>query len=405
MSDKLNPEKEIQDNMPVHVSGTAAVVDWAQAVKTGTAAKNARDAIIKNLLSRGSDFNTIPGCGTKPTLLKPGAEKIADALGLYDEYEIIEKTEDWDKPLFYYKYRCVLKQRGSNMIIATGIGSCNSWESKYRWRKVFAWDATENDKNIAIRTEMRKKKSGQGTYPVYVIPNDDIFTQLNTIDKMAQKRAKVAATLNLGFSEMFTQDIEDNPESYGGYEETEPTISKNEPAKSSPKSFDPTELEPGSTEWYCEDFRKQFNEAKSNEQLEDISNSIKEASAHGYLTDETKKELRLIYKARLAIIEKSKPTGTTEPPKGRAPVFEDGQTESQYYQQESIFKVARRNGWSDDEVKAYCQKYYGFAPWKLNDGQADAVKIYIRQYKSVAFEKPEKPEAEQTSIVDQAEIE
>jgi recombination protein RecT len=99
-------------------------------------------------------------------------------------------------------------------------------------------------------------------------------------------------------------------------------------------------------------------------------------------------------------------SSATEPAKtGKAPVLEPGQTESEYWLQKSIYDVGRRNGWSDDEVKAYCQKYYGFAPWKLNDGQADAVKIYIRQYKSVAFEKPEKPEAEQTSIVDQAEIE
>ena len=40
-------------------------------------------------------------------------------------------------------------------------------------------------------------------------PNDDIYTQVNTIEKMACKRALVAATLNLGFSDHFTQDMED----------------------------------------------------------------------------------------------------------------------------------------------------------------------------------------------------
>ena len=39
--------------------------------------------------------------------------------------------------------------------------------------------------------------------------NEDIHSLINTVDKMAQKRALVAASLNLGFSDTFTQDMED----------------------------------------------------------------------------------------------------------------------------------------------------------------------------------------------------
>jgi len=63
---------------------------------------------------------------------------------------------------------------------------------------------------------MRKKSSG-GESPaweikttVYRIPNEGIFDQINTIDKMAQKRAMVAAVLiGVNASEFFTQDLED----------------------------------------------------------------------------------------------------------------------------------------------------------------------------------------------------
>jgi hypothetical protein len=45
---------------------------------------------------------------------------------------------------------------------------------------------------------------------LYCIPNDDVPEQVNTILKMAQKRALVAATLiATGLSDYFTQDIED----------------------------------------------------------------------------------------------------------------------------------------------------------------------------------------------------
>jgi hypothetical protein len=45
---------------------------------------------------------------------------------------------------------------------------------------------------------------------MYGIPNEDIFDLVNTISKMAQKRALVAAALNAtGASAVFTQDQED----------------------------------------------------------------------------------------------------------------------------------------------------------------------------------------------------
>jgi len=45
---------------------------------------------------------------------------------------------------------------------------------------------------------------------VYRVPNEDVFSQVNTVQKMAQKRALVAATmLAVNASEYYTQDLED----------------------------------------------------------------------------------------------------------------------------------------------------------------------------------------------------
>jgi hypothetical protein len=44
----------------------------------------------------------------------------------------------------------------------------------------------------------------------YRVPNEDIYSQVNTILKMAEKRALVAATLvTVNASDFFTQDMED----------------------------------------------------------------------------------------------------------------------------------------------------------------------------------------------------
>lgn len=108
--------------------------EWTGAADRGLRAREERAAIVARILIPGVDFGIIPGT-PKPTLLKPGAEKIVDSLNLYPDYERVGCVEDWDKPLFHYAYRCILKARGTDSIVATGIGSCNTMEARYRWRE------------------------------------------------------------------------------------------------------------------------------------------------------------------------------------------------------------------------------------------------------------------------------
>jgi predicted RNA-binding Zn-ribbon protein involved in translation (DUF1610 family) len=203
-----------------------ALTSWTGAAQRGLIARRERESIVAELLTPGTDFGVIPGT-EKPVLLKPGAEKITDALGLYPDYECLDKIEDWEAGLFHYRYRCVLRQRGGEMVIATGIGSCNSRESRYRWRY------TERTcPSCGKATILKSRKEGQGWFcwrkrggcgqefpsdaeaivsqEIGRVESDDTFSVVNTIDKMAQKRSLVAANLNLGFSDRFTQDLEDH---------------------------------------------------------------------------------------------------------------------------------------------------------------------------------------------------
>lgn len=146
----------------------------------------------------GQDFDTIPGTN-KPTLLKPGAEKILMMFGLTSEYEIIESVEDWSKGVFAYTVRCILSKDGKK--ITEGLGNCNSKEDKYRYRWVY-----KNEVPLGI--DPNTLKSNQ--YGKLRIENEEIYSQVNTILKMAKKRAQVDATLTVAsLSEVFTQDMED----------------------------------------------------------------------------------------------------------------------------------------------------------------------------------------------------
>lgn len=160
-----------------------ALESWDGAANRALSAKRERDNIVKSVLTDELDYGIIPGTA-KPTLFKAGAEKVCDALQVYPDYELVRTVEDWQTPLFNYAYRCRLRHRGTDIVVATGIGSCNSMEKKYRYRK-------------------------DGTV------NEDICSQVNTLDKMAQKRAMIQATLNFGFSQYFTQDLEDLEDANG----------------------------------------------------------------------------------------------------------------------------------------------------------------------------------------------
>jgi hypothetical protein len=68
--------------------------------------------------------------------------------------------------------------------------------------------ATQEEKANG-RLETRTGRNGR-QYQVYIVKNPDPADVVNTIDKMAQKRALVAAVLiAVNASELFTQDVED----------------------------------------------------------------------------------------------------------------------------------------------------------------------------------------------------
>ena len=163
-------------------------------------------AMVKRLLTPNVDYGVIPGT-KKPTLLKPGAEKIIKLMQLSDSYQILSKEEDYQKPFFAFTVKCQLKSYSSGKLMSEGMGQCNSNESKYRYRWVF-----DNQLPAGFDRETAHIKTvGRGqVYVMYRIDNDDICSQVNTILKMAEKRAKVDAALSAGrLSELFTQDIED----------------------------------------------------------------------------------------------------------------------------------------------------------------------------------------------------
>lgn len=189
---------------------TRAVTQTLNKVKT-------LQATFKNILVEQHDYGKIPGCGDKPTLLKPGAEKIQMSLGLTSSYELLEHTEDFSgNGFFAYTLKCILTKNGYK--VTEGLGHANSKEKK--WAKEFVF---EKDLPVGANKELLNKKElhgKNGTFYKYEV-DADANSKANTILKMAKKRALVDAVLTVAnLSDVFTQDFDDLPE------EDEPTTAK-----------------------------------------------------------------------------------------------------------------------------------------------------------------------------------
>lgn len=272
---KTNNQHQRQDSAPgptteivlasaCPLSAKDSVYLPAMSMEVALARRAAIVEFTRRIMVKDQDFGEIPGTN-KPTLLKPGAEKLCNFFGLEPEFTPIVEDIDWTgaahggEVFCYARYRCRLLREGR--VVGVGEGSCNSWEAKYRYR----WVAEEQVPEQLDRTRLPKREVRRtvcefdfaieraettGTYgkpaehwqrfrdaihagtaravekftrrgksvaweidmdtALYRIPNPDVADVVNTIQKMAQKRALVAATLiATSASEFFTQDVED----------------------------------------------------------------------------------------------------------------------------------------------------------------------------------------------------
>jgi len=169
-------------------------------------------AFVQEVMKEDIDFGVIPGTD-KPTLLQPGAQKLCEIYGFATSFQDVRCIEDWDRPLFHYEVRCVLTSRRDLSFVGDGIGSCNSKEKRYAGRWAFDNEIPAGlAKNTLKCREGKSKKNGR-PYTQFFIPNDDIFSLVNTMKKMACKRALVMAVIGATRSSgLFTQDVEDLPE-------------------------------------------------------------------------------------------------------------------------------------------------------------------------------------------------
>lgn len=138
------------------------------------------------------DYGVIPGT-KKNCLFKQGAEKLLRLFGLGVRFRQVDKDIDKAANFALYTYRAEVYHLKTGQVISECDATANSQEKK--WKERTEWSTNGNG--------VRQSK----------MVETPIFDVLNTLQKMAQKRALIGATLlATGASEYFTQDVLDGDE-------------------------------------------------------------------------------------------------------------------------------------------------------------------------------------------------
>jgi hypothetical protein len=216
--------------------------------------------IMKEVMTEGQHYGKIPGCGDKPTLLKPGAEKLSMTFRLRPIMDNDRDINIETLPNGHINVRvyCHIMSAGG-LELATGIGSCSSLESKFRYRggdkkptgqpvPTEYWNLKKAGKMAEAKDLIGGDNFGtakiDGIWQICEIgekmENSDIADTYNTVLKMAKKRAYIDGILSAtAASDIFTQDIEDMPEDMLKQVAQAP-VSNGKPAVEMPKEKAPT---------------------------------------------------------------------------------------------------------------------------------------------------------------------
>lgn len=208
--------------------------------------------VMKSVMVDGEHYGIIPGTGKrcpdcngkkdecpkckgtgivgKPSLLKPGAEKLCFTFRMDPEFDveilpISHKVQGHRE----YRIKCTLFAINGGQRLGSGVGSASTMESKWRFRtgpkeltdrpvpKTY-WDNRDSDPKKAQEAIGGKGFSvGKGDDKLWYIAisgekveNENPADIYNTVLKVGKKRALVDAVLTCtAASDCFTQDIED----------------------------------------------------------------------------------------------------------------------------------------------------------------------------------------------------
>lgn len=185
-------------------------IDNSAAIKPMTAAEmteqvNTIQRVMNAVMKPKTHYDVLPGCGDKPVLLKPGAEKILATFHIGVETSVEDLGDGFD---VRYRVTCKGFFIPNSAVVGYGVGEASTSEKKYKWREAVCEEEYNETPETRRNILYRKDRNGNVSKVFQVRQNPADLA--NTVLKMAKKRAMVDLCLTAtACSDVFAQDIDD----------------------------------------------------------------------------------------------------------------------------------------------------------------------------------------------------
>lgn len=189
---------------------------------------------VREVMQDGVHYGPpFPG-SDKSVLYKAGGELLMEVYGYAVDVAVTDKIEQWTAaeggPFFHYQVEARIYSKRTGNFVGRGIGSCNSRENRYRWRTgQRVCPACGSEAIIKGKAEYGggwlcyKAKGGCGAkfadnateitdQQVGKVPNDDVESLVNTVLKIAKKRAYLDGAITVTQSSGIFMIEDDSPE-------------------------------------------------------------------------------------------------------------------------------------------------------------------------------------------------
>lgn len=185
------------------------------------------------------DYGMFPGTD-REVLYQSGARKYQGFLQLIDRPRQTKCVENFEQGFFHYEYSTDLVSRVTGEVVATGVGSANSMEKKWRFRLAerkcpecgasaimkSKWPDRDrpNDppgwycfaKRGGCGANFRHDDERITKQELGQVPNDDVQSQVHTILRIAAKRAHSHAVVSILSMCGFNIDAGDDDDDHDG---------------------------------------------------------------------------------------------------------------------------------------------------------------------------------------------
>jgi hypothetical protein len=215
---------EVGELVPVQHQGTGITVAPEVTAQDLVRRLDVIRAAASEAMEKDVDYGVIQGTGSKPTLLKPGAEKLAVLFQLDIQ---IDNEKLWDGNHLTVMSKAIVYHAPTGTRLGMGEGMCSTKESKYAYRNqnrkcpdCGAEAIIKGKEEYGGGWVCFKKRGGCGqkfrdespeitSQEAGKVDNPDLPDSWNVAVKMSEKRARIDAVLAVtGASALFTQDLD-----------------------------------------------------------------------------------------------------------------------------------------------------------------------------------------------------